>query len=155
MHPDPAYYQRLLRYNAWANAETIGSLDGAAPSQALRWMGHIVGAELLWLSRLTSEPTSLGVWPELDQAACAARLEELAGAWPRFLSSLGPDDLGEGIAYRNSKGEFWTSAVADILTHVVTHSSYHRGQIAAAVRAAGGVPAYTDFIHGARQGLFE
>jgi uncharacterized damage-inducible protein DinB len=45
--------------------------------------------------------------------------------------------------------------VGDILTHVVAHSAYHRGQIAAAVRAAGGAPAYTDFIHAARRGLVE
>ena len=48
------------------------------------------------------------------------------------------DGLTDGVAYRNSKGEFWTSTVADILTHVVLHAAYHRGQIAAAVREAGG-----------------
>jgi len=43
--------------------------------------------------------------------------------------------------------------VGDVLTHVVTHSGYHRGQIASAIRSDGGTPAYTDFIHAARQGL--
>jgi len=38
---------------------------------------------------------------------------------------------------------------------VITHSTYHRGQIAADLRAAGVQPAYTDFIHGVRQGLIE
>jgi uncharacterized damage-inducible protein DinB len=155
MHPELEHFGRLLRYDAWANGETVASLGGGAPAQALRWMGHIVGSELLWFSRLTSEPPALELWPELDRAACAARVEELARAWPRYLSTLSAEDLGDGIAYRNSKGEFWTNAVADILTHVVTHSAYHRGQIAAAVRAADGTPAYTDFIHGVRQELFE
>jgi uncharacterized damage-inducible protein DinB len=45
--------------------------------------------------------------------------------------------------------------VEEILTHVVIHSAYHRGQIASDVRAAGGVPAYTDYIHAVRQGLIE
>jgi len=35
------------------------------------------------------------------------------------------------------------------------HSTYHRGQIASAVREAGGAPAYTDYIHAVRQGLIE
>jgi uncharacterized damage-inducible protein DinB len=35
---------------------------------------------------------------------------------------------------------------------VVIHSAYHRGQIAADVRAAGHEPAYTDFIHATRTG---
>ncbi len=31
----------------------------------------------------------------------------------------------------------------------------HRGQVASDVRASGGVPAYTDYIHALRQGLIE
>jgi uncharacterized damage-inducible protein DinB len=42
-----------------------------------------------------------------------------------------------------------------MLVHTVLHSAYHRGQVAAEVRAAGGEPAYTDFIHAVRQGLVE
>jgi len=45
--------------------------------------------------------------------------------------------------------------VADVLTHVVLHSAYHRGQIASLIRSGGDAPAYTDFIHAARQGLIE
>jgi uncharacterized damage-inducible protein DinB len=37
----------------------------------------------------------------------------------------------------------------------VVHGGYHRGQIAAAVREAGGEPAYTDFIHAVRAGLVD
>ena len=40
-----------------------------------------------------------------------------------------------------------------MLTHVVMHSAYHRGQIASHMRESGLTPAYTDFIHGIRQGL--
>ena len=40
----------------------------------------------------------------------------------------------------------------DVLLHVVMHSVYHRGQAAADVRANGGTPAYTDFIHAVRTG---
>jgi uncharacterized damage-inducible protein DinB len=32
------------------------------------------------------------------------------------------------------------------------HSAYHRGQIAFQMRQTGHAPAYTDFIHGVRQG---
>ena len=39
--------------------------------------------------------------------------------------------------------------------HVLMHSAYHRGQIAADMRAAGLTPAYTDFIHSVRQGFVE
>jgi uncharacterized damage-inducible protein DinB len=59
------------------------------------------------------------------------------------------------ISYKNTKGEPWTDTVQDILTHVLMHSAYHRGQIASQMRASGQTPAYTDFIHAVRQGLIE
>jgi uncharacterized damage-inducible protein DinB len=148
------YYARLLRYDAWANAETLGSLrQGDTPAKALRWMGHIVGAGLLWLARLRQEPPPMPVWPDLDLDGCAAGIDRLAESWPRYLDALGSGDLAEVVGYRNSLGEYWTNSVGDILTHVAMHGAYHRAQIAAAVRESGQVPAYTDFIHAVRQGL--
>jgi uncharacterized damage-inducible protein DinB len=157
MPPEPDYYYaRLLRYDAWANAETLGSLrQGDAPAKAIRLMGHIVGSGALWLARLRQEPPPMAVWPDLDLDECAGGIERLADSWPRYLETLAPADLEEGVGYRNSLGEYWTSTVGDILTHVAMHGAYHRAQIAAAVRESGGAPAYTDFIHAVRQGLVE
>jgi uncharacterized damage-inducible protein DinB len=147
---------RLLEHDRWANAETLRLLqDGIAPPKAVRWMGHIIGAEHLWLARLHQEAPTMSVWPDIDLDGCQARLEELDQLWPEYLAKLEEDDLEDGRAYRNSIGEFWTSTVGDILTHVAMHSSYHRGQIASAVREGGGTPAYTDFIHAVRQGFIE
>jgi uncharacterized damage-inducible protein DinB len=148
------WFSRLLRYDAWANAETLGSLRGRnAPAKGLRWMAHLVGSGELWLARLRDEPPGLAVWPELDLDECAAGIARLADRWTNYLKTLGDGDLREGVGYRNTRGEHWTSSVADILTHVTMHGAYHRAQIAAAVRESGGEPAYTDFIHAARQGL--
>lgn len=145
---------RLLRYDIWANGATLDSLrQGPPPARSLKWMGHIVGAEYLWLARLRQAPPPLPVWPELRVEECAARLGELSGMWHEYLADAGSDRFTERVTYTNSKGEEWTSAVEDILTHVTLHSAYHRGQIASDVRAAGQIPAYTDFIHAVRQGF--
>ena len=145
--------RRLFRWGHWANEETLTSLERAAPPAAVRWLAHIAAAELLWLARLRNEPPPLPVWPEFDLDDTARRLVESRRGWTAYLDGLTDDDLGDGVGYRNSKGEFWTSTVADILAHVSHHGAYHRGQIASAVRAGGGEPAYTDFIHAARQGV--
>lgn len=86
---------------------------------------------------------------------CEAQIAELTSRWHTFLIELLPADLPNEINYKNSKGEPWTSTIEDILSHVLLHSSYHRGQIANEVRAGGEQPAYTDFIHAARKGLIE
>ena len=147
--------RRLYCWGHWANEETLKSLRRTAPPSGVRWLAHIVAAELLWLARLRDAAPSLPVWPDFDLDDTARRLAESRRAWTAHLESLTGDDLSDSVGYRNSKGEFWTSTVADILTHVSHHGAYHRGQIASAVRAAGGEPAYTDFIHAARQGLLE
>ena len=148
--------RRLMTHDGWANAAALAALRiGPAPDKARAWMAHIIGAERVWMSRIREEPPTMAVWPDLDLDACAAELTELVADWMRLVDGLEEDGLEESVAYRNSKGEFWTSTVADILTHVALHASYHRGQIAAAVREAGGEPAYTDYIHAVRMGLVE
>jgi len=148
------HLSRLLRYDIWANGETLDSLrQGPPPARSLKWMGHIVGAEYLWLARLREEPAPLPVWPDLAVEQCAAHLGELSGMWHEYLADAGANRVAQRVTYTNSKGEEWTSAVEDILNHVTIHSAYHRGQIASDLRAAGQAPAYTDFIHAVRLGL--
>jgi uncharacterized damage-inducible protein DinB len=144
---------RLLRYDVWANRETLTALQQASPPpKSLRWMGHIIGAEFLWLDRIAGRPASLPVWPELSLRECRDRLDQLSGSLP---AALRANDLGRVVQYTNSKGEPWSSTVEEILTHVTVHSAYHRGQIASDMRSAGQEPAYTDYIHAVRQRLVE
>jgi len=149
------HYRQLARYDEWANLEVVTSFRalGSPPPRALRFMAHIVGAEHVWLARLRQQPPPLPVWPDLSVDGCGEQARELARQWQSLLAGGSPDRLEALVAYKNTKGEAWSSTTRDILTHVFMHSTYHRGQIAAEVRPAGHVPAYTDFIHGVRQGL--
>jgi uncharacterized damage-inducible protein DinB len=150
-------FQRLFAYDAWANQEVVTSLTalGSAPSRPLQLLAHILSAERLWLERLQQKKQTYPVWPDFTLAQCQAELNDLPGLMTSYLTSLPPDHLAATIHYKNSKGESWSNSIHDILMHVVMHSAYHRGQIATAMRAAGHTPAYTDFIHGVRQGLVE
>ena len=145
--------ERLLRYDIWANRETLDSLpEAATPPRSLRWMNHIVGAELLWVSRMAGKPAPLPVWPDLSLEECAKRMDRLS---EELLASLNYEPLTQSITYINSKGESWASTIEEILTHLVIHSAYHRGQIASDLRSAGHEPAYTDYIHAVRQRFIE
>jgi uncharacterized damage-inducible protein DinB len=144
--------ERLLRYDVWANCETLQALrQGTPPARSLRWMGHIIGAEFLWLARLDGQPAPLPVWPDLSLQECDLRLEELSRLLSATVRELGAHQLCRPVKYTNTKGEPWTSTVEEILTHLTIHSAYHRGQIASDMRAAGQEPAYTDYIHAVRQ----
>jgi uncharacterized damage-inducible protein DinB len=153
------HLRRQVDYDVWANGEVLAAMTtggtGSAPAQPLKLLAHILSAERLWLERLEQQPQSLPVWPEFSVAQCKAQMADLARIWREYFGRLSSAELFEQITYKNSKGEPWTSTVQDVLTHVVMHSAYHRGQIASLVRAGGGTPAYTDFIHAVRQGLIE
>jgi uncharacterized damage-inducible protein DinB len=151
------HLRRQLAYDAWANREVLTALRTSAhpATRPLQLLAHILSAEQLWLERLRNQPQSLPVWPDFTFDECEEQITDLARLWREFLGQLSPEALSAEISYKNSKGEPWTNTVEDVLTHVLLHSAYHRGQIASHVRASGEQPAYTDFIHAARQGLIE
>jgi uncharacterized damage-inducible protein DinB len=151
------HLRRQFAYDAWANREVLVGLRASADpkTRPRQLLAHILSAERLWLERIRKQPQSLPVWADFTFDQCETQITGLASLWREFLGQLPPAGLSENVTYKNSKGEPWTSTVEDILTHVVLHSAYHRGQIASQVRASGETPAYTDYIHAVRQGLIE
>ncbi len=154
-------FLRMFAYDDWANRECLAAMRPAesVPADAIRRMAHILSAQRLWLDRILKQPQSMPVWPCSTIEDCTALADEMSSAWQLYLTRIGnqfaPGSLDDKVEYRNSKGEPWSSRVEDILTHVLFHSAYHRGQIALQMRAAGMEPAYTDFIHAVRQGFVE
>lgn len=151
------HFQSLFSYDDWANREVLSSLQAlqVAPPRSVKWLAHILSAEKLWYERLQLQKPTYPVWPDFSLEQCKLEADEMPKLWKAYLHSLKEEGLTRLLSYKNTKGENFSSPKQDILMHVVMHSAYHRGQIAADVRAAGFVPAYTDFIHAARQGFLE
>ena len=154
-----ADYSRLFVYDHWANRECLGTMCGAAsvPTDVVGRIAHILSAQKLWLERIQGQKQTLPVWPNLSVEECQSLEEEMFQAWREYLAQIqnSPETLAKDTEYRNTQGQAFTSRVEDILTHVLFHSAYHRGQIALQMRSTGMTPAYTDFIHAVRQGLVE
>jgi uncharacterized damage-inducible protein DinB len=143
-----SHLERMLRSMAWADQVVLKALRDCpeAQNEGIRLFGHVLAAEDIWLSRIERRQASLTVWPELDLAGC----ERLAGAnaqgYEAMLSKLSEPKLNQVVVYRTTKGEEFSTPLVDILTHVVIHGPYHRGQIARVIGAAGGTAPSTDFI---------
>jgi uncharacterized damage-inducible protein DinB len=50
------------------------------------------------------------------------------------------------VECRNLAGNTYRNTLADLIRHVVNHSTYHRGQLATQLRQLGQIPPATDFI---------
>lgn len=149
------YLRREFSYNAWANGASLAAIEaaGGQDARSVNLMAHIFGAERVWLERLTQQTQNVPVWPNFDLNRCKEEAADLATRWHEYLDLATAGDVSLAITYKNTKGESWTSTIVDVLTHVVVHSAYHRGQIASHMRETGHTPAYTDFIHSIRQGF--
>ena len=144
-------FPRLFGYDAWANRESVAALPEAPSERALAILGHLAGSQRTWLSRLTGRPSPLVVWPSLTRDQCAAELAADANEWTAYLA--GRPDLTARLQYKNVKGEALENSIEEVLTHVLMHSAYHRGQLAMLTRDGGDTPAPTDFIFASRKGL--
>lgn len=147
--------QRLHAYEHDAGGSVLASLDSIPHSKrptpesqrAFNTAAHIQAARLIWLARLTGTPGPTEVFFEHAEIGDVERMTaEADTGWDRYANNLADAEIARVAHYANMRGEAHHCPVADIVTHVFNHGSYHRGQIAMLVAQAGGEPAVTDFI---------
>jgi uncharacterized damage-inducible protein DinB len=142
------HLRRLFDHMAWADERALKALrkSEGASELAHSELAHVLGAEHVWLARLEGRPASVPVWPELSVDECEALARETQAAFHTFVERQDETTLERTVHYRNSVGAEFDTKVSDILLHVALHGSYHRGKVAAALRASGAEPAPTDYI---------
>jgi uncharacterized damage-inducible protein DinB len=154
----------LYAYNEWANArffEAVARLDESrrtAPLESsfptvIDTLGHIVGAEWIWLSRWRgTNPTGVPDWLEAPTLeGLRSRLSRVESERAAFLEGLSVEDLERPLAYRTLDGTAHSTRLLDLLLHLVNHSTYHRGQLTTLLRQVGGAPPATDYVVYTRQ----
>jgi len=149
----------LYAYNRWANARLLEVIAGlpedrltaAIPSSfpsILGTLAHIVAAEWVWLRRWRGEnPTAFPDWlsaPSLGPVR--EKLAEVEVERAAFVASLSDQDLERPLDYETLAGDPFRNRLADLLVHVVNHSSYHRGQLTTMLRQVGATPVATDYV---------
>ena len=118
----------------------------AAQEEALPLLSTMLAAEHVWLARLERRAAVRPVWPALSFADCEALAVENATGYAAYLERLSDDGPAEVVQYKTTKGIECATPVVDILTHVVIHGAYHRGQIAKGLGRAGTPATDTDYI---------
>lgn len=146
--------ENLLEYNHWANLRSLDSIRNLSGNneRPLKIFSHVLHAEEIWLLRVKQiAPKEQKFWEMLSIESCAELIERNKKDWTDYLVPNLPGVLEEKVGYVNSKGIKYENTLREIFTHVINHSSYHRGQVASIVRELGGKPALTDYIVFARE----
>jgi uncharacterized damage-inducible protein DinB len=141
-------YRELFEYDYWANSETLASLKTVpgGSEKARKAICHVIGAQRIWMSWFENPaPPTAQPWPDLTLEECSPAIDDLRLRWTAILEGLTPDKLASDLTYFSLKGTENRTPIQDVLMHLVLHSAFHRGQVAAAVREAGGKPAPTDY----------
>ncbi len=147
--------ERMYQHLDWANQRLMGLVDRdpERTRPVMHLLSHLLAAERVWLLRLRNEDSSVQpIWPVLSQEALKTLAAENRVGYAQLLSTVSDDTLASEVVYTNQLRRTFRTRVDDILIHVAMHGAYHRGQIAAAVRAGGGEPVNTDFITYVREG---
>ena len=143
-----AYLERMFFFVAWADRRSLDTLRSvpSAHAEALPLLAHVLAAEHVWLARLQQRAPIHPVWPMLGLDECTDLASENEAGYRAYIGQLSEGQLASPIRYRTSQGQEFATPVLDILTQVITHGPYHRGQIAKAIGRTGGVTVSTDFI---------
>jgi uncharacterized damage-inducible protein DinB len=156
-------FLRWFEYEADAHAKTIASLEsvpdekrsGGDFRKAVAIFGHMVAARRVWLFRLGIAPAPPGsLFPENPTLVeVIANWNEAAKLWRDYLGGISDADLAKPFDYQSVDGGRFRNTIEEVLMQLFGHSSYHRGQIAMLVKAAGGAPAITDYIYWCREAI--
>lgn len=156
--------KRLLTFNEWANARVFDALATLSPDELTKDLGssfpspgltaaHMVAGEWIWLQRWLGISNS--TFPEWaaspDLVDLRRRLTNIETERWSFFNGLTEADLQAPRHYRLMNGTEDSQPLDVMITHVVNHATYHRGQIATFFRQLGLKPIGTDFITYARE----
>jgi len=149
----------LHAYNAWASSRVLDIVSSIPDEHYHRALGtghgsihatlvHMVGAEKRWLSRWIGTPEASLVSPaEVQTLAALHGLWESVGLeTARFLGTLTDRTLQRTVGAATPDGTAYSVTLQQSLQHVVDHSTYHRGQVAALLRQLGHAPPNTGMI---------
>ena len=151
--------QTLYAYNRWASRRLLAAAQFLEPQRFTEDLGtshrslrgtfvHILWGEWLWLQRWRGESPKQVFNPRdfSDVSALEARWNIVLREQEDFIAALSEEKLNSHVSYENLEGQRWEYSLTHMMQHVVNHSSYHRGQVAALLRQLGHTSPATDFL---------
>lgn len=134
----------LIAYNRWANEKLLDAAAGVPADDAGRRLGasfgsvhgnlqHILFGQVIWLARWRGDAAPPP--PQHDDGDAHAVHDALAAMFAAshndldaFAQSLADADWGRIVAFADTSGVPHADPLGRLITHVVNHGTFHRGE---------------------------
>ncbi|WP_417816141.1 DinB family protein [Thalassospira alkalitolerans] len=155
-----AYFQRMARYNSWANGHVLDACAGLEPRildakraaffpSILKTLNHILVADRLWLGRLVGVPEKIALDTILfdDFTKFRAAREAQDAKIIVFADQLDAQTLSGDLSYQSMLAGAYTLPQEIVLAHIFNHQTHHRGQLHSMLVEAGAAPLSIDLVY--------
>lgn len=141
------HLRELYIYNDWANRRMIRALKEGASEKCRRILAHLLITEQEYFERLYGKDSfGFDFWQDLTLDECGDLARATAGRYEKLLKKFDDEGLDLKTSYRTSEGVWHENTFREMLTHVLFHSSIHRGNIVSKMRDENFAPPKIDYI---------
>lgn len=141
------HLRQLFDYNDWANRRIIIALKEDFSDKARQILAHLLITEQEYFERLYGKDSfGFDFWQDLSLEECGKLARETAERYEKLLRKFDEEGLDISAQYRTSEGVWCENTFRELLTHVLFHSSIHRGNIMLKLRESGFAPPKIDYI---------
>lgn len=137
----------LFEYDHWADQRTLTALSDKDSERSRRIFAHLLITKQEYFERLGGkDSTGFDFWPDLTLDECRELARSTSENYVRLLTGADESLLETKARYKTSEGVPYENSYRDLLTHVLLHSSIHRGNIVLKMREEGLEPPKIDYI---------
>ncbi len=152
--------ETLFAQKSWANNELFGVLAAIPAGQnepelhaAIRMLNHIHVVDRIFQAHLLGQPhgysaTNTEATPALGELEF--NVAETDAWFEHYAAAISAEQMQQRIEFQFTDGDAGTMTREEILAHVITHGSYHRGNVGQMLKAISVAPPrdlYTKFLH--------
>jgi uncharacterized damage-inducible protein DinB len=141
------HLRELYVYNDWANRRIIIALKDARSEKSRKILAHLLITEQEYYERLYGKDSfGFDFWQDLSLEECGKLARETAENYEKLLRKFDDEGLDLRTRYRTSEGVWYENTFRELLTHILFHSSIHRGNIILQMREENLTPPKIDYI---------
>lgn len=128
---------KLIDSEIWANnllVETIEKVN-EPDKRTLLLFSHLLSSYSMWLSRVKATEITTALFQERTLEESKELMNQVLPEWKKYISNADEEELNRIVHFVFPlDGTKRKLSVADAVLHLVTHSSYHRGQAIARLK---------------------